>query len=97
MKVELGSNGLYQRYSEIREALPLFYCKEPFQYNYVEGGVYLSKTVERGFYKCEETSDGYMRVYDTYIGILISKGTFNYCFKKPSKLRLFLYKNFIWI
>ena len=99
MKIELGSQALYQRYQDIRESLPLFYCKSPFQYRVVEGGVNLLKTVDKGFYRCEYIGSGRIKVYDTYVGIDILKNTFNYCFKKPNRLRLFLYKHFpsLWI
>lgn len=97
MTLELGTNAFYQRYSEIREQLPLYYCHRTFQYNYLEGGVNRFKTIEKGFYRCEKTNNGEIRVYDTYIGIILSKNFFEHYFKKPSKLRLFLYKHYIWI
>ena len=98
MKIELGPQALYERYQKIRENLPLFYCKEPFQYNTVEGGVNLLVTVDKGcFYRCEDIGDGWMKVYDTYIGVSILKTSFDRFFEKPSKLRLFLHKHFIWL
>lgn len=97
MKIELGSNGLYQRYSEIRGTLPLFYCKEPFRYDCVEGGVRLVKTVDKGFYRCEDIGDGHMKVYDTYFGISMLKITFNRCFEKCNGLKTFLYRYFWWL
>ena len=96
MTIELGNNALYQRYQEIRENLPLFYCKKPFQYGCIEGGVPLTKTVDKGFYRCENIGSGIMKVYDTYLGVKVFVDTFDHHFKKPSKLRLFLYKHFIW-
>ena len=99
MKIELGCQALYQRYQEKRENLPLYYCHRRFQYNYIEGGVYMLKTIYEGFYRCEDIGSGLIKVYDTYVGVNMSKNTFNECFKKPSKLKLFLYKHFpsLWI
>ena len=97
MKLEFGNNFLYQRYQEKREKLPLFYCFNPFNYDYLEGGVHLRKTIDKGFYRCEDMGGARMKIYDTYIGIEMWEGTFAAHFKKPSKLRLFLYKHFIWL
>lgn len=97
MKLELGNNALYQRYQEIRENLPLFYCYEPFQYGYLEGGVHLRKTIDKGFYKCEDVGNGRMKVYDTYVGVLMDTNTFIEHFNAPSKLRLFLHKHHLWL
>ena len=96
MKIEFGDNVLYQRYQEIREKLPLFYCFRPFNYDYLEGGVYLRKIIDKCFYRCEDIGGGRMKVYNTYVGLSMLKNTFDMCFKKPSKLRLFLYKHCIW-
>lgn len=96
MKIELGLTGLYQRYLEKYEQLPLYYCHRCFQYNHIGGGVNFLKTVDKGFYRCEETENGNIKVYDTYVGITLQKDNFDYFFKKPNKLRLFLYKHHLW-
>lgn len=97
MKIELGSQALYERYEEKRENLPLYYCHRRFQYDYIEGGVHMLKTVDEGFYRCEDMGSGRIKVYDTYIGIDMLKNTFDYCFRKPNRLRLFLYKHHLWL
>ena len=97
MKLEFGNNFLYQRYQEKRENLPLYYCRRRFQYNYIEGGVHMLKTVDEGFYRCEDMGSERIKVYDTYVGIILSKNNFEYFFKKPNWLRLFLYKHYIWL
>lgn len=99
MKIELGSEALYERYKEKRENLPLYYCYNSYSCPYFADGRYLLKRIEKGFYRCEDVNDVMMKVYDTYAGTLIRKDFFNERFKKPSKLKLFLYKHFpfLWI
>ena len=48
MRIELSSGALYERYKEIRENLPLFYCHEPISFGATVGGVYLNGTIEKG-------------------------------------------------
>lgn len=97
MKIELGFQALYERYKEKRENLPLYYCHRCFHYDCIEGGVDMLKTIDKGFYRCEDMGNGRIKVYDTYVGVSMLKNTFNYCFKKPNRLRLFLYKHHLWI
>ena len=47
-------------------------------------------------YKAEFVDEFNVKVYHDARGILVSKVIFDEHFKKPSKLRLFLHKHFIW-
>lgn len=84
MKLEISSNSYYLRYLEIREKLPLYYCHTPtFHF-------------PKGFYRCYEGDDGNVTIYYTARGIKVGRHYFDLHFKKPSKLRLFLYKHLKW-
>lgn len=91
MKIEFSDNLLYEIYCKKRETLPLYYCS----------GVGLRQRYicffDKGMYRCEEVDKYHMKVYVDHKGTVVSKFLFNLFFKKPSKLRLFLYKHFIWL
>jgi hypothetical protein len=91
MKIEFSDNLLYEIYCKKRETLPLYYCS----------GVGVRQRYicffDKGMYRCEEVDKYHMKVYVDHKGTVVSKFLFNLFFKKPSKLRLFLYKHFIWL
>lgn len=91
MKIEFSDNLLYEIYCKKRETLPLYYCS----------GVGVRQRYicffDKGMYRCEEVDKYHIKVYVDHKGTVVSKFLFNLFFKKPSKLRLFLYKHFIWL
>lgn len=98
MKIELGCQALYEKYKAIQGSLPLCYCYSPFRYLCFEDGVRFTNIIEKGFYKYDEDDNFYI-VFDTYLGARVRKDAFDVYFKKPSKLKLFLYKYFpfLWV
>ena len=85
MKLELSDNTLYLLYLKKRETLPLYYCHLD------------ASRFDKGYYRCEMLDNGFVKVYDTVKGTRISKFYFKLCFKKPSKLSLFLHEHFAWL
>ena len=91
MKIEFSDNLLYEIYCKKRETLPLYYCS----------GVGVRQRYicffDKGMYRCEEVDKYHMKVYVDHKGTVVSKFLFNLFFKKPSKLRLFLYNHFLYL
>ena len=85
MTIEFTDEIYNKRYLEKRQILPLYYCFKPFDW------------FDEGMYICEEINDESIRVFLSVKGEIISRELFNKYFKKPSKLRLFLYKHCLWI
>jgi hypothetical protein len=85
MTFEFTDNIYHSEYLRKRRILPLYYCHKPFGW------------FGKGMYICEKINDESIRVFLSSKGEIISKELFNKHFKKPSKLRLFLYKHRLWI
>ena len=85
MTFQFGEDAYYKIYCEKRLSLPLYQCYRVVAFPLI--GFF-----DKGFYRCEEIGDAYMIVYDTPRGTLITKTHFDMFFRKPSKLRLLLYK-----
>lgn len=86
MTIEISDNVYYLRYTEIRESLPLYYCHNPYIVPF-----------DKGYYRCEEIDENYVKVYWTVKGRKIPRQIFDAAFKKPTKLQLFLHKHFWWL
>jgi hypothetical protein len=85
MTIEFSDDIYNREYLRKRLILPLYYCFKPFDW------------FDEGMYICEEINDELVRVFFSVKGKIISKELFNKHFKKPSKLRLFLYKHCLWL
>lgn len=85
MTIEFSDDIYNREYLRKRLILPLYYCFKPFDW------------FDEGMYICEEINDESIRVFSSVKGEIISRELFNKHFKKPSKLRLFLYKHYLWI
>ena len=88
MTIDFSDNIWYVRYCKIADKLPLYYCHSLFWQPYCP--------FEKGLYRCEFVDEFNVKVYHDARGMLVSKVMFDEHFKKPSKLRLFLHKHFIW-
>ena len=85
MTIEFSDDIYNREYLRKRLILPLYYCFKPFDW------------LDEGMCICEEINDESIRVFSSVKGEVISRELFNKHFKKPSKLRLFLYKHCLWI
>ena len=83
MTIEFTDDIYNEQYLKKRQVLSLYYCFKAFDW------------YDKGMYICEEINDELVRVFFSVKGKIISKEFFNKHFKKPSKLRLFLYKYFV--
>jgi hypothetical protein len=89
MTIDFSENVKYLRYCEKRLELPLYYCYRLIAFPY-------TSMFDKGMYRCEVYDDEHMIVFNDFTGTIVHKSYFNIFFKKPSKLRLFLHKYFIW-
>jgi hypothetical protein len=92
MTIEFSDNIYHREYLRKRLIFPLYYCFKPFSWIIKERYCYFDK----GMYICEEINDESIRVFVSLKGEIISKELFNMHFKKPSKLRVFLYNHLLW-
>jgi hypothetical protein len=86
MTIELSDNTYYLEYLKKRDSLPLYYCHNPYIWSF-----------DKGYYRCGEIDENYVKVYCTAKGTKIPRQIFDAAFKKPTKLQLFLHKHFWWI
>ena len=89
MTIDFSDNLAYVLYCEKRLTLPLYYCYRTLAWPYFS-------PFTKGMYRCEFIDDSSIKVYDTAKGTTITIVEFNLFFKRPSKLKLFLYEHFIW-
>ena len=62
MTIELSDNTYYLEYLKKRDSLPLYYCHNPYIW-----------TFDKGYYRCGEIDENYVKVYCTAKGTKIPR------------------------